>query len=68
VMGYAVFRAPKARGPFRRLNRAGLTSASAWVDRGLRRGRTYCYAVVAFDTVENRSRRSAARCVTVRRR
>jgi hypothetical protein len=68
VMGYAVFRAPKARGPFRRLNRTGLTSNSVWVDRGLRRGRTYCYAVVAFDTVENRSRRSAARCVTVRRR
>ena len=66
VMGFAVFRSSKARGPFTRL-KATLTPASAFVDRGLRPGRRYCYAVVAVDTSENRSRRSASRCVSTKR-
>jgi len=68
VMGYAVFRGPRGGGPYMRLNRSGLTPTSKLVDRGLRRGRTYCYRVVAFDTVENRSAQSRPRCVAVPRR
>lgn len=67
VMGYAVLRSSKSRGPFRRL-KAALTASSAYVDRGLRPGRRYCYAVVAFDTSENQSRRSRVRCAATKRR
>lgn len=60
VMGYRVYRATKRRGPYAPLT-ARLVETSSYVDRRVRRGRTYFYAVAAVDTVENEGRRSRIR-------
>lgn len=67
VMGYRVYRAPRRAGRYTLLV-PRLVTASAYVDRRVRNGRTYCYTVAAVDSSENVGPRSRPRCVTPRRR